>query len=179
MITVEQFKERVTALWESQKRMAAPKKWHSGKRAGTIRKPASNILFTKQELGQWLWQQVGLNAILCPYCNLPIDIISLTLDHILPRSVGGEFSLPNMQVTCKDDNERKGNLTHEAYLALLKFMRGELSPYDQGILLTRLKAANAGSGARFFRNKQAQERKPQPPVPPPAKQPALDLLGEF
>lgn len=177
MLDVEIFKDRVTALWESQKRMAAPRKWKSGKRAGVVRKPASVILFTKQDLERWLWRTVGLNAIRCPYCNAPIDILALTLDHIEPRSIGGQFALDNMQPICHDCQERKGNLTHEAYANLMRFASSELSAYDQGILLARLKAAHHGAGQRFHRDNKPKQ---QPPAPPAAT-PGLDFsgLGDF
>lgn len=179
MISPEQFENRVTALYNSQKAMAAPKKWKSGKRAGSIRRPAMPIYFSKKELQLWLWRTVGLNAVQCPYCRAPIDILSLTLDHVQPRSAGGEFTLKNTQVCCKDCNERKGNLTHDGFDDLLGFMYSNLSDYDRNILLSRLKAANAGSGRRFFRDKAAREREPQPPTMLPAQQPTIDWMGDF
>lgn len=175
MLTVEIFRERVDALWDSQKRMAAPRKWKSGKRAGKVKRQAAPILFSKQDLSRWLWKQVGLNAIPCVYCRRPIDILSLTIDHVVPRSAGGEFSLENMQCICEDCNQRKGNLSHEAFEMLLRFARTELSAYDQGVLLARLKAAHHGSAQRFFR-KPAET----PSKPPPPKQNAMDFdLGAF
>jgi hypothetical protein len=154
MLTVDDFKTRVKALWRSQQNMAAAKKWKTGKHAGTIRVPAAPIEFTEYQFGEWLWKKVGLNAIQCPYCNAPIDVLSLTVDHITPRSAGGHFELPNMQCICVPCNERKGNFSAQAYDAILQFMRASLGRYDQNILLSRLKAANAGSGRRFFRDKK-------------------------
>lgn len=180
MLTVEIFDERVEALWASQKRMAAPKKWHSGRRAGMVRTPALPIQFRKPDLRAWLWQKVGLNAVACPYCGVPIDILSLTLDHIFPRSAGGAFALDNTAVICRDCNERKGNLTHEAFTALLAFARENLSGYDQGVLLARLKAAHAGSANRFFRDKaRNHDSSPARPQRPVRKAPAQPQLEEW
>jgi 5-methylcytosine-specific restriction endonuclease McrA len=175
MLTVEIFKERVTRLWDSQKRMAAPKKFSPwAKRAGMIRRPAQPILFTRKDLEVWLWKRVGLNAIQCPYCKAPIDIMNLTLDHIVPRTAGGQFAIENMQETCADCNQRKGQLSHDAFARLLRFAESELSPYDQTVLLKRLKAAHHGAPERFNRHKAAS--KPQPPAPP-ANTPGLDFSG--
>lgn len=182
MLDVEIFRKRVTALWESQKRMAAPKKYSKfAKRAGQVKRQGIPIHFTKHELEQWLWKRVGLNAIPCTYCNAPIDILSLTLDHETPRSAGGEFALNNMTECCETCNERKGDLTRPAFEALLRFSRSELSAYDQGILLKRLKAAHQGAPERFFRNKKDQAPPPPRPANPPAYNPPLDFsgLGEF
>lgn len=177
MLTQEIFKERVEALWNSQKRMAAPKKWKSGKRAGAVRNSGHQILFTKTDLTRWLWGGVGLNAIPCPYCRVPIDILSLTIDHVIPRSAGGEFRLENMQCICQDCNERKSNFSHNGFEDLLEFARTKLSPYDQGVLLGRLKAAHHGAAQRFF-SKPAEPG--QKNLPPPPKQNAMDFeLGAF
>ena len=160
MIDMDQFKKRVAALFGSQKGMASAKKWKSGKRAGTIRRPAATMQFTSNQLGKWLWDRVGFNAVPCPYCGVPIDILSLTIDHVVPRSAGGEFSLGNMQIMCPDCNARKGNLTQKGFVDLLTFARSALSGYDQDVLLKRLKEANSGSANRFFRDKGKPDKKP-------------------
>jgi 5-methylcytosine-specific restriction endonuclease McrA len=181
MLTEKIFDERVTALWDSQRRMAAPKKWKSGPRAGSIRRGASPIHFTKADLRAWLWTRVGLNAVQCRYCRAPIDIVSLTPDHIIPRSLGGEFTLENMDpLCCHDCNQRKNNMTQVGFVNLLDFARRVLSPHDASVLLKNLKAAHQGSPSRFFRDKQRAETQnvqsaqlPTKP-PPPAKQKDLD-----
>lgn len=171
MIDQKQFDDRVKALWVSQKSMGGVKLWKSGKRAGMVRKQAAVIAFTRDDLHHWLMGRVGLGITLCPYCSVPIDILSLTIDHVVPRSIGGEFSLANMQAICKDCNERKGDMTHEAFKALLRFLL-TLSQYDQSKLLSRLKAAHHGSARRFFR---VSGTSPQY-LPPPSQQ---DELGAF
>lgn len=176
MLNVEAFKTRTKSLWESQKRMAAPKKWKSGKRAGSVRREAIPIEFTEYEFRKWLWEKVGLGAIPCPYCGKPIDILSLTPDHVTPRSAGGRMRLDNMQCICTDCNERKGNFSARAFEAVLKFLRTELGPYDQNIMLQRLKAANKGSGARFFRDKK---KGASPAAPAKPSQPGIFELPEF
>ncbi|MDE2102777.1 MAG: HNH endonuclease [Patescibacteria group bacterium] len=156
--------------------MAAPKKWKSGRRAGTLRRPAIPIEFTRDELYTWLWNRVGLNARQCHYCGAPVDILILTLDHAIPRAAGGRFALDNMRICCEQCNQRKGNLTETAYLAILGFSR-QLSPYDQETLLKRLAAAHHGSPARFFRK---PEQKRAPSTPPPPKQDGFNYeLGAF
>ena len=153
MIDVEQFKTRGKALWQSQQRMAAARYWKSGKRKGTVRVPARPIHFTEQDLLRWLWRSVGLNAIPCPGCSTPIDILSLTIDHKTPRAMGGTFELDNMQIICRDCNERKGEVSFEGFEKLMNFIRRELAPVDQATLLNRLKAAHHGAAQRFNRPK--------------------------
>ncbi|HEV2174014.1 MAG TPA: HNH endonuclease signature motif containing protein [Nitrospira sp.] len=154
MIDVDQFKKRGKELWKSQQSMAAARYWKTGKRKGQVRVPAQTIYFTEMDLLRWLWQRVGVNAVLCPCCNsTPIDILSLTIDHIVPRSCGGQFSLDNMAIICKDCNQRKGEMSQGAFSKLLDFIRRELAPVDQATLLDRLKAAHHGARQRFNRPK--------------------------
>jgi 5-methylcytosine-specific restriction endonuclease McrA len=179
MLTFDIFKKQATKKWDSLKGQAAAKRWKSGKRAGQIRKPAVPIHFTKDDLLRWLWKEVGLNTVPCSYCRCPLDIISLRLDHKHPKSAGGEFSLENLQFTCDDDNQMKGEMTHEAFVAILEFAR-TLSPYDQGKFIKRLKAAHHGSMDRFGRDRDAAERKTSPPAARPAQQSGINFdLGTF
>jgi 5-methylcytosine-specific restriction endonuclease McrA len=47
---------------------------------------------------------------LCQYCNSRND---LTLDHVMPRSRGGESSWYNLVTACKSCNSKKGDSTPE------------------------------------------------------------------
>jgi hypothetical protein len=174
MITFEVFRSRCKDLWNSQKRMAAPRKWKSGKRAGTVRVEASPIEFDYDDLERWLSKQVGLNIITCPYCRVPIDILNLTIDHITPRALGGRFALDNMQCICCECNERKGKFSGDGFKALLEFSRSSLHPHDEGVLLSRLRQAAGFHGT--FRKPTDQAKK----LPPPPKQEGMDFnLGAF
>jgi len=44
----------------------------------------------------------------CPYCGLAMLSCQKTLDHVHPRSLGGEHSLKNVVVCCRSCNSRKG-----------------------------------------------------------------------
>lgn len=148
MFTVAMFDKRVESLWKSQQRMAAARYWKTGKRAGTIRKPAAPLFFDRSMLREWIWSRVGRSAIQCPYCGVPIDILSLTIDHRTPRLADGEFALDNMVCCCKDCNQRKGGLSHQAFLSLLNLSL-TFTCYDRQIFLTssRLLIPDRGSAS--------------------------------
>lgn len=49
----------------------------------------------------------------CQYCGRKKSVFELTLDHVLPRSSGGETSWENVVTACKACNARKGDRTLE------------------------------------------------------------------
>ena len=58
----------------------------------------------------------------CQYCQVVLPAAELTLDHVLPRSRGGQSSWENLVACCKSCNRRKGNhLLHE--LAEMRLLR--------------------------------------------------------
>jgi 5-methylcytosine-specific restriction endonuclease McrA len=58
---------------------------------------------------------------LCQYCGKPLRSQEVTLDHILPRSRGGESNWENLAACCPLCNVKKGSkLPEEAGLKLLR-----------------------------------------------------------
>jgi 5-methylcytosine-specific restriction endonuclease McrA len=61
----------------------------------------------------------------CQYCGRQYPPSELTLDHVLPRSRGGESAWDNLVACCKKCNHRKGNRTpDESGMHLLRRPRG-------------------------------------------------------
>src|SRR5688572_32784598 len=61
----------------------------------------------------------------CQYCGRQHAPSELTLDHVQPRSRGGESSWDNLVACCKRCNHRKGNRTpEESGMHLLRRPRG-------------------------------------------------------
>ena len=57
----------------------------------------------------------------CQYCGCQPGQAQLSVDHVIPRSAGGETSWENCVVACLRCNRRKGNkLAAEAGMALLR-----------------------------------------------------------
>jgi 5-methylcytosine-specific restriction endonuclease McrA len=61
-----------------------------------------------------------------PSCSLTgrsinlLDSRSYQLDHIMPRAKGGDNSLDNCQLTCREANQAKHELTTEEFIALCR-----------------------------------------------------------
>jgi 5-methylcytosine-specific restriction endonuclease McrA len=57
----------------------------------------------------------------CQYCGKKFPTSELSLDHVLPRSRGGETTWENIVCCCVSCNVRKGGRTpHEAHVSLVK-----------------------------------------------------------
>jgi 5-methylcytosine-specific restriction endonuclease McrA len=58
---------------------------------------------------------------ICQYCGGDFHTDDLTMDHVVPKSQGGEKSWENIVASCKPCNQKKGNRTPEqAGMKLLK-----------------------------------------------------------
>ncbi|RME61681.1 MAG: HNH endonuclease [Candidatus Dadabacteria bacterium] len=49
----------------------------------------------------------------CQYCNKTLLSSEATIDHVIPRSLGGKYIWENVVVSCKKCNKKKGNKTPE------------------------------------------------------------------
>lgn len=47
----------------------------------------------------------------CQYCGVQLGRSELTIDHVIPRSQGGETTWENVVTACRRCNQRKGNRT--------------------------------------------------------------------
>lgn len=57
----------------------------------------------------------------CQYCGIQHAPVELTLDHVYPRSRGGDSTWDNLVACCKRCNHKKGNRTpEEARMRLLR-----------------------------------------------------------
>ena len=78
----------------------------------------NSMSFTIQEF----LNKVGDNPT-CALTGKPIDLMkpkSYQLDHIVPRSKGGDNSLDNCQLTLKEANQAKNDLSMDEFIALCR-----------------------------------------------------------
>lgn len=60
----------------------------------------------------------------CQYCDTRAPAVRLNIDHVIPRSRGGEDSWTNLVTACEACNRRKGHRTpREAEMPLLRLPR--------------------------------------------------------
>ena len=71
----------------------------------------------------------------CQYCGRQAPPDELTIDHIVPRSQGGESTWENCVVACLDCNKRKGNRTPDQ--AGMRLRRKPMRPKWQPLYALR------------------------------------------
>ncbi len=67
-----------------------------------------------------LLQKIGDNPV-CYLTGRKIDLLdgkSYHLDHIIPKNKGGDNTLDNCNIACKDANQAKGNLLYSEFILL-------------------------------------------------------------
>jgi 5-methylcytosine-specific restriction endonuclease McrA len=78
-----------------------------------VKRPRPHIRLTKREI-------LRRDDYTCQYCGL--HVAYLTIDHIVPRRLGGEHSWENLVAACPSCNHRKGGRTLEqAQMHLLHY----------------------------------------------------------
>lgn len=173
MITIEQYRDRSDRLYKSHRERWLTQLQKSMPRGVKLQMERTEILpFTKNQFGAWLWKQIQLQVILCPYCRAPIDVLSMEMDHSTPFSRGGGPGFDNLRCICARCNRVKADLTSDEYILLIAFLEGPGAPLRkkiEGALIN----GSIGKMSRFFPRDKAKR---------PAKVPQqrLDLeIGEF
>lgn len=59
----------------------------------------------------------------CHLCERPISLQEITVDHVLPRKLGGTHEVNNLAPAHKKCNQRRGNMPMEAWLTLRKVVK--------------------------------------------------------
>ena len=76
-----------------------------------------NISLT--EIRELLYKSYGKK---CRYCSSKLLVNIMACDHIHPLSLGGNSTVPNLQMICMRCNTRKGPLTDKSFGKLLRWL---------------------------------------------------------
>lgn len=86
----------------------------------------------------------------CQYCGKKFPTSELTLDHVIPRSQGGQTAWENIVCACVDCNVRKGGRTPEQ--AHLHLVKKPIRPKTSPVLHIKLGSAKYQSWKTFLDN---------------------------
>lgn len=134
MISIDDYKVRTNKLFERNRERWKKRLLKSLPKGVTLQLSPSEILpYTRIDFQRWLWGQIQLGAILCPYCRAAIDVLSMELDHVIPLKRSGGPGLDNLEVICARCNKVKGELTGEEYKLVVAFLEGPGAHFRQRI----------------------------------------------
>lgn len=77
---------------------------------------------------KWLDSKLEQQGYKCALSGRPIDILSLEVDHIIPRSKGGSNEASNLQLVCREANSAKSALSKEELIQLCTDILKTLKP---------------------------------------------------
>lgn len=105
-----------------------------------MRKPSAAIRgrLETAKAQDWRHKRFKKQAGLCAYCVIPMVLEpenskrSATLDHVIPRSRGGDHHWENVVCACLTCNREKGDLTSDEYLALRISLGKTTNPHEGG-----------------------------------------------
>ena len=106
-----------------------------------IHRPRPRVKLTKREIFR-------RDNYTCQYCG---QIVSrLTVDHIIPRFRGGEYSWENLVTACPQCNRHKGGRTlEEAHMTLLRCPREPVSSAEY-LYGRRLRDSNCAGWGKYL-----------------------------
>jgi 5-methylcytosine-specific restriction endonuclease McrA len=163
MLSMSDYKKKVATLY-SNDRARWRKVLEKGAPKGVkLDIPAAEVLpYTQAQFGKWLWSQIQLQVILCPYCHAPIDILSMELDHKVPLRRGGDMSFENRECICRRCNQCKGELTADEFRLLVTFMEKEGAHFRQRLEGTLINGGVGKMMRHFAKGKKHDPTKVQP-----------------
>lgn len=85
----------------------------------------------------------------CQYCRKELNTKSLTIDHILPKSQGGQTTWENIVAACNPCNRKKGGRTPEQ--ANMKLAKAPRKPEWLPVISLRLNKTLPHSWTLFLR----------------------------
>jgi 5-methylcytosine-specific restriction endonuclease McrA len=150
MILYDQFRKRASKLYDNQRTREKQRLLSSVPKGIRITLSPDEILpYSRQELIDWLMEKVGLGAILCRYCHIPIDALSCVLDHVIPLTLGGPATLDNQQPICSRCNTLKGEMMPDEFEELALFLMNA-TPHLRSYVEECLLLGPQGKRAKFF-----------------------------
>ena len=58
----------------------------------------------------------GRTRVACCFCGKLLTIKQATIEHIVPKSRGGEFEFENLTLSCQPCNSRRGDIGYDEFL---------------------------------------------------------------
>lgn len=74
---------------------------------------------------------INRDGMICCYCDMPLPLEAITMEHIVPDSKRGTYSTTNLTVSCAGCNSRRGNRPFFEYCKQFHFSEEKLERYKK------------------------------------------------
>lgn len=74
---------------------------------------------------------INRDGMICCYCDMPLVLEDITMEHIVPDSKRGTFNTTNLTVSCYKCNNKRGNKPFFEYCKQFNFDYDKLDKYKR------------------------------------------------
>lgn len=74
---------------------------------------------------------INRDGMICCYCDIPLPLDQITMEHIVPDSKRGTFNTTNLTVSCSKCNNKRGNKPFFDYCKQFNFDSYKLDKYKK------------------------------------------------
>lgn len=74
---------------------------------------------------------INRDGMICCYCDMPLVLEDITMEHIVPDSKRGTFNTTNLTVSCSFHNNKRGNKPFFEYCKQFNFSEDKLEKYKR------------------------------------------------
>ena len=74
---------------------------------------------------------INRDGLICCYCDTPLTLETVTMEHIVPDSKRGTFNTTNLTVSCSNCNNRRGNKPFFEYCKQFNFSEDKANKYKK------------------------------------------------
>lgn len=88
-------------------------------------------LKNNQRLKRVRQRVIDRDGMICCYCDYPLSTDKITMEHIVPHSKWGDFTVTNLTVACHDCNNRRGSIYFFDYCQRFNFSVDKIAKYKK------------------------------------------------
>lgn len=74
---------------------------------------------------------INRDGLICCYCDRPLTLETVTMEHIVPDSRRGTFNTTNLTVSCSEHNNQRGNKPFFEYCKKFNWPSDKLEKYKR------------------------------------------------
>lgn len=81
---------------------------------------------------------INRDGMICCYCDFPLKLEEITLEHIVPDSKHGTFNTTNLTIACAEHNNKRGNKPFFEFYKQFNWSQDKIDKYRK-LYLSNLK----------------------------------------